>query len=222
MRYDFEVRSVAQQGQSIEEKHCQFLLGLEGVPAPWGVERPLEAPDPGSGLSASLKVATMLGAGLRGDLVYQFRRPFRDDASQDDYLNITFNPEKIDYVALVTTVFPRYVGAFDAYYAEISDDEFTFMDHDQRRTLGIDKRHAIFRLPPVCYLHRDLCARALDMTPAQIVHRLQGSVAHLQETATGVIIALTDRPLPTMEMDALCWEAKFRLLPGGPSTQARP
>lgn len=211
MKYNLEIRAVALQSQSIEEKHNAFLSGLVGIPAPWGIDQVRPAPDPGSGLSATLKVAKLFGKGLRGDLVYQFRRPFRDDASQDDYLNMVFDPGKVNYQELVYTVLLRYVVAFGGYYAEISDDEFIFMDFDQRRQMGVDKRHAVYRIPPVCYLHRDLCIRALGMSPEKVVAQLKGKVEDVQEIHDGVFIVLTSKVLPTAEMDTLCWEAKSYL-----------
>lgn len=211
MKYNLEVRAVALQSQSIEEKHDAFLFGLDELPSPWGVSHPLPAPDPGSGLSAALKVAKLFGKGLRGDVVYQFRRPFRNEASQDDYVNVVFDPKKVDYQALVSKVFLQYVDAFDGYYADISDDAFIFMDHEQRRLLGVDKRRAIYRLPPVCYMHKDLCLQAIGLSPAEVVWRLRGKVEDVKEVLDGVFIVLMSEALPTAEMDAICWQAKSYL-----------
>jgi len=208
MKYNLEIRAIARQEQSIEEKHQFFLGGLDSLPPPWGLVQQLPAPDPGGGLSASLKVAKLLGKGLRGDLVYQFRRPFRDDASQDDFINIVFDPEKVDYQQLVATIFLRYVSAFGGYYAEISDDEFIFMDYDKRRELRSDKRHGIYRIPPVSYLSQNLCLKSLGLTPNQVVERLQGKVEDVRTALDGVLIVLTSKALPTAEMDEICWKVK--------------
>jgi hypothetical protein len=117
----------------------------------------------------------------------------------------------LDYRELVFEVFLRYVGAFAGYYAEISDDEFIFMDHERRRVLGVDKRRAIYRLPPVCYMHADLCAQALGLSPATVASRLTGKVEHVRGVMDGVFIVLTSKVLPTAEMDAICWHAKSYL-----------
>ena len=208
MKYNLEIRAIARQEQSIEDKHQSFLGALDGLPTPWGLVQPVPAPDPGSGLSASLKVAKLLGKGLRGDLVYQFRRPFRDEASQDDYINVTFDPERIDYKQLVANIFLRYVSAFGGYYADISDDEFIFMDYDKRRELRIDKRHNIYRISPVSYLSKELCLKALGLTPDQVVERLQGKVEAVRTALDGVLIVLTSKALPTAEMDEICWKVR--------------
>jgi hypothetical protein len=211
MKYNWEIRAVADQSQTIEDKHESFLNGLDGLPEPWAVSQRLPAPDPGGGLSGSLKVAKLLGKGLRGDLVYQFRRPFRDEASQDDYLNVVFNPTKINYKQLVSSVFLKYVGAFGGYYAEIADDEFIFMDYEARRQHGVDKRHGIYRLAPVAYIGQELCRRAFGITPEQVVDRLQGSVEEVRLALDGVFIVLTSEPLPAAQVDDLCWKAKALL-----------
>ncbi|WP_395684136.1 hypothetical protein [Dokdonella sp.] len=105
----------------------------------------------------------------------------------------------------------QYVEAFGGYYAEISDDEFIFIDHERRRQLGIDKRSAIYRLPPVCYMHKNLCLQALEVSPAEVVKRLRGKVEDVKETLDGVFVVLTSKVLPTAEMDAICWQAKSYL-----------
>jgi len=213
MKYQLKVNSIALQAQSIEWKHQKFLAGLEGLPAPWGVRESVSAPDPGTELIAVLNVAKLLGKGLRGELVYQFRRQFSDESSQDDWINIIFNPGKIDYHALIYDAFLIYVSAFSAYYAEISDEEFIFMDFEHRK---YNRRHAIYRIPPVCYMNKDFCARAFDLSPAQIVEKLRGTVEEVREVQNGVFIVLTSKVLPTAEMDVLCWQAKNQLLHGNP------
>jgi len=209
MRYQLKVNAIALQAQSIEWKHQKLLAGLEGLPAPWGVRGSVSSPDPGTELIAVLKVAKFLGKGLRGELVYQLRRHFFDESSQDDWITIIFNPKKIDYHTLVHNAFLIYASAFNGYYAEISDEEFIFMDFEHRR---YNRRHAIYRIPPVCYMNNDFCARAFDLSPAQIVEKLHGKVEEVREVQNGVFIVLTSKVLPTAEMDALCWHAKNQLL----------
>lgn len=210
MRYNFEVRSIAQEAQPIEEKHESFLDGLAGVPAPWGVAQRLPAPELGSeDLCGSLRIGKLLGKGLRGDLVYQFRYPFHDGASDDDWLNIEFNPKKVNYRELIDSVVLKYVSAFDAYYAEIADDEFIFMDFEECR--GIDKRHNLYRLPPVSYMRDDFCQRAFGVPPSILAQRVAGHVEEVRLVLGGIFIVLTTEVLPTEQMDRLCWKAKAYL-----------
>lgn len=208
MKYIFEVRAVASQSQSIREKHESLLAGLLGLPPPWGVVNDFPAPDPGGQLSAVVKAGKILGKGLRGEFVYQFRRQFRESAAHDDYLTLTFDPSKVGYKELVSSVFIKYVSVFDAYYAEILDDDFIFMDYDRRRELGVDKRNGIYRIAPVCYLDKRLCEAALGLQPAQIVQKLTGRVEVVRECLNGVFIVITSEILAATQMDGLCEKVK--------------
>jgi hypothetical protein len=208
MKYNFEVRSIAREAQSIVEKHDIFVRHTQHLPSPWKTSLDRAAPEPGAALSGALKVSDLFGKGLAGRVVYQFRRPFRDDSSQDDWIDVSFNPAKIDYRQLIDQVFLDCAAAFDAYYADIADDEFIYMDFDRLRELGIDRRQGLYRLPPVSYLRLDFCQQALGLSPAGIVERLQGKVEVVREALDGVFIVLTSEILPTDEMDAACWRVK--------------
>jgi len=211
MKYNIEVRAVALQEQSIEEKHARFLGRIEGLDAPWAPNKIVDAPDPGTGLVAVLRASKVFGKGVSGNLVYQFRRKFDDDASEDDYLDISFNPQKVPYNELIYSAFLKYVHAFDAYTANISDDEFIYMDFDKQRELGIGDRDGIYRVCPVNYWSKSLCHKAFKLSPSQIVQRLEGHVEIAEETLGGVFVVLTSEILSTSDMDIICWRAKDRL-----------
>jgi len=108
----------------------------------------------------------------------------------------------------LVSIFFKYVFASDAYYADISDDEFIYMSFDKRRELRIDLRRSIYRISPVIYWREDLYYNAFGLSAAQIVERLSGKVEFVEEALHGVFIILTPEVLPTAEMDALCWKAK--------------
>lgn len=213
MKFDFDIRAIAFEEQSIDAKHDLFLGRLSGLEAPWGIETLCPAPDPGSDLSAMISWAKMFGGGkgLGGYISYKYRHKFSDEAFHDDKIMLSFNPAKIDYRGLIDVAMPRYVEAFDGYYAEIFDRKFIQLDWGNFPK-GFDSRHHLYRLPPVCFMRRDFCARALNLTPAQIVERLTGKVAVAREMLDGVVIVLTYEILPINEMDRLCWEAKAHLI----------
>jgi hypothetical protein len=213
LKYDLEVRSIALENQSIAEKHGEFVAGLVGLEKPWGVTDLVPAPDAGSSLSATMAWAKVVGndSGVGGYVMYKFRQIFQDKAFYDDKIMLSFNPYKIDYRALVDIAFPRYIDAFNGYYAQIVDQEFLSEDWDKLRP-GFDARHDLYRIPPVCYLREDFCNRALNLKPSDIVDRLKGRVSVARELLGGVIIILTYDILPTAEMDRLCWETKTILL----------
>ena len=213
MKYDFDIRAVAFEDQTIEEKHNAFLSRLEGLQSPWGPIEAVPAPDCGTYTIAMINWTKMFGTkkGIGGHILYKFRSEFTDIAFYDDKIMLSFNPAKIDYRGLIDVAMPRYVAAFDGYYAEMTDQEFLHMDKGKRQK-GFDPRHHLHRLPPVSYMRRDFCARALGLTPEQVVGRLEGKIAVVREMLDGVVTVLTYDILPTEEMDRLCWEAKARLI----------
>ena len=155
------------------------------------------------------------GKGIGGQIRYMFRHKFRDEAFHDDKIMLSFNPHKIDYRGLIDVAMPRYVQAFDGYYAEMTDQTFLYLDFDNPGNL--DPRHNLFRVPPVSYMRSDFCTRALGLTPSLIVERMQAHVAVAREMLDGVILVLTYDALPTEEMDRLCLSARKRLtLPQAP------
>jgi hypothetical protein len=212
MKYDFDIRAIAFENQTIEDKHTIFLDKLAKLGRPWGlVDEPLKVPDCGSELVAMPNVSKVLNKvkGVGGWFMYHFRRPFDDSSSYDDKIMLSFNPAKIDYRSLIDDALLSYVAAFDAYYAEIADQEFLHIDFEESRK--VNSRYHLYRLQPVSYLRRDYCDRALKLSPAQIVARLNGQVARVEEALGGVFIVLTYDPLSTDEMNNLCWEKKALL-----------
>ncbi|MBK8287030.1 MAG: hypothetical protein IPK97_20390 [Ahniella sp.] len=208
MKFNLVVQAVASELQSIEQKHEEFMRSIAGLPQPWGATNRVAAPDPGSELCASVKVSKFLGKGLKGDVIYQFRRPFRDSGSEDDSMFVSFNPDKIDYPVLIDYVFPKYVEGFGAYRAEIYDEEFIFLDHQRKSELRINSRHSVYRVPQVSYFSERLCRAAFGLSCAEIVERLKSSVESVREEHNGVFIVITRDVLNTHVMDPLCWKIK--------------
>ena len=213
MKYDLQIQAIAFEDQPIENKHVQFLDGLDGLAEPWGAIERCPAPDPGRDVVAMINWAKIFGSknGIGGDITYQFRHKFRDEAFHDDLIQLAFDPAKVDYRGLIDRALPRYVAAFDGYYAAIFDQEFIHLDWGKRQS-GFDARHNLHRLPPVCFMRADFCARALNLTSREIAVRLDGQVALVREMFDGVMIVLTYEILPTPEMDRLCWEKKALLV----------
>jgi hypothetical protein len=212
MKYDFDIRAIALEDQSIEDKHNSFLQRLADLPQPWGLAKSEQLVlDCGSGLVAMLNATKVFGKGkgIGGYFMYNFRRVFTDSSTFDDKIMLSFNPAKINYRGLIDDALLPYIDAFEGYYAEILDQKF--ISPDLKASRHLDSRHHLHRLQPVSYLRRDFCDRALKLTPAQIVSRLEGQVARIEEALDGVFIVLTYEPLPTEEMDKLCWEKKALL-----------
>lgn len=202
---------MALTNEPIERKHDRFLKGIANLPSPWGAAGIVLAPDPEAELVAILSASKFLGKGIKGHVVYQYRRYFRDEAAYDDWIDLTFNPSKIDYRALAYDFFPHYVEAFGGYMATISDDEFIYMDFEERRRLKMDARSSIYRIDPISYFSDSLCKRGFGLSAKQVMKRLTGKVEDVRLGCGGVFIVLTSAALPTLEMDNICWEAKAHL-----------
>tara|TARA_B100000745_G_C20081995_1_gene369638 strand:- start:168 stop:809 length:642 start_codon:yes stop_codon:yes gene_type:complete len=212
MKYYLQLRAIAYEDQTIQEKHSGLIAGLSELPNEWRLRADLLAPEAGNDPSAILSVTKLLGKGVKGNIIYQKRRPFTDKAVNDDYIDYRFNPAKVSYAELINTVVPSYILAFTPYYAKVNDEEFTYRDYEKERDLGSDPRYVLYRLPPVSFLDRTYCQRSLDMSPEEVVDKLFGHVAEAKLIANGVYIVLSSKPLPTEEMDKLCWKAKGILM----------
>jgi hypothetical protein len=213
MKYSFELRSRASEDETISRKHEMFTNALVTVSPPWGFSKNAipSAPDPGAELVAYLGLGKYLGKGVQGDVYYQFRRRFRDEGSDDDFVDLTFNSAKVDFPTLAYEVFPKYVAAFDAYRAEIAHDEFSYVDYDTLREQRSDFRNAIHRVFQVCFFDKLLCLRALNLTPKEVMSRLRGSAEAVRLLHDGVHIIGRSAPMSFADADKLSKEWRMRL-----------
>lgn len=196
MKYCLELRARARADQSIKAKHARLVDVLSNLPSPWGMPKDKPpTPDLGGELVAHANLGKFLDRNIKGHVYYQFRRSFRDEAGDDDFIDLTFNPEKIDYYTLVTNIVPIYVEAFDAYLAMVKHDDFSDTDYDKLREIEFDARHKIYRVFPACYYDAILCQRALGLKPKQVAERLHGRVEIVQASEQGVYIVIKSTPM---------------------------
>lgn len=216
MKYELIVRSRAQKSESIAQKHARFFSELSKIPQPWGIGGSAfpEPPDPGRNLGAGTSISKLLGKGISGRVYYVYRRDFEDLGMHDDFCDMSFNPERVDYKQLVCEVLPRLILAFHAYFAQVGDTEFGHMDFDAERTAGMgDTRFGVFRIRPVSFFDKILCQRAFGLQPDEIAKRLESHVEKVTLLEGGVYILGSSQPLRIEEADKLCWELK-RLVTG--------
>ncbi|MCG8448856.1 MAG: hypothetical protein MI725_04645 [Pirellulales bacterium] len=211
MKYQLDVCARANQHESIEQKHAKFFSRLREIPHPWGIdgqEAP-PAPDIGGNLLVGVTISKLLGKGIRGQICYQFRYDFPEDiAMYDDFVDLSFNPERVDYKQLVCKILPVYIDAFDAYRARIYEEEFVHIDFDKERAFPGDNRNSVYRVTPVSFYDETLCQRAFHLTAAEIVERLSGKIEDVRLLHNGVYIIGSSEPLPLEEADRLCWDMK--------------
>jgi hypothetical protein len=202
MKYELLIRSRALREESIGQKHSRFIAALQQVEPPWGLKGKgaPAAPDPGDDLIADVELGRFFGNGIHGELIYQYRREFRDEGAADDYFALKFNPEKLDYKELVLVAYPAYLSSFSAYRGQIGNAEFGLKDWDAGDR-DVDYRHGVFRIYPVCFFDRQLCVRAFGLQPEAIIPRLEDKVEKVELYNDGVLIVSSSRPLPLEAAD---------------------
>ena len=188
------------------------MAGLLQIDPPWGLKgrTPPPAPDIGAELVAQVNLAPLLGAGMLGGLFYSFRSEayLRDEAAVDDILLIRFDPNRGDYTNLVSSVFPQYVTAFNAYRGTIFLNNTLVIDDRQEivrlyRETGkdVNGRDGVYRINTVNYFDRELCRRAFNLSPEEIAHRLEGKVERVSLLLDGVLLIVTSELLDRTELE---------------------
>jgi hypothetical protein len=214
-RYWLVLHARIDEAVSAEQRHARFFEGIKDIPEPWGLgERPVPpVPDFKRSSSAVIGLTKFFGDGVhRAMLNYRYRRLLRDDGLSDDLLNITFDPAKVDVHRLVYTVIPRYVEAFDAYLVEYFDDAMIDLAAQELKGVAVNPRSSVHRVGVVSFFDDLLCRRAFNLSPAEVMERLQGKVEHAQLLHGGVYLIGSSRVLPLDDAQKLCREMKSALL----------
>jgi hypothetical protein len=215
MKYDLDIRSRTTEAVSINDRHSKLMGEWSRIASPWGIppEKTPAAPDPGADIGAGVSLTRVLGKVKRVQVYYCFRwSGLRDEGCCDDFIDMAFNPLKVDYAGFVREVLPRLILAFDAYLAELGDNEFVHIDFDRSRREAPDCRSDVYRVWPVSFYDELLCRRAFALKPAAIADRLKGVAEHVELLGDGVYIVGSSRPLPLSEADELCKRLKSAIL----------
>ena len=135
-------------------------------------------------------------------------------ALADDRLIIDFDPAKVDVHHLTYTVIPRYIEAFDAYLVKYYDEQFVDLawETPPEQRVHTNPRLNVNRVDVVCFYDELLCRRAFNLTPAEVMGRLQGKIEHAQLLHNGVYLVGSSQVLPSSDAQNLCREMKNALL----------
>ena len=145
---------------------------------------------------------------LGGMISYSRRNPINlsDRSADDDKIIIEFKPKDVDYHNLICNVFPKMISAFECYRAVIYGETMTLDEFNQMVELhyetgkDVNGRDGVYQFAPVSFFDRELCRRAFDLTPAQIVERLEGNVESVYEHYDGLIIIYSSAILTKEQM----------------------
>lgn len=194
MKYELTLRSAARPKESIPEKHEQLMRGMAAIGSPWGISgEPPAAPDPGRELMAKSRLDRFLGKGIKGYVLYRYRSGLRDQAMDDDHMALEFDPDRVDYDALLTHALNGYITSFRAYRAEIGPEEFADLDFDEARK--IDKRRGVYRIYPISFYSGTLCEMAFGMSAERLVKLLTALCAEARLVADGALLIASRIPV---------------------------
>jgi hypothetical protein len=209
---------VAQRHAAMEER-LQTLDGPFGLA---GVEAP-SAPTFTDGGYWTQAQNDARAVTLSGWYAFRGDRALEDKASDDDNFHYQFNAldTRLDYKKLLHEDFKRAITALDGYravwnysrygmayrrgYLEPKDAPEDDMGWTIERTeeyekvcadklLDVDGRNNVFTLYPAQYWDAELCQRALDYDPDEVVKRLQGQAPRAARLGDGVYLVLNDDP----------------------------
>jgi hypothetical protein len=215
MKYELMLRSRANPRESIEAKHKKFFARLREMPEPWGMaghELP-PTPDCGKDTACSAKLSKRLGKGISGYVYYLYRYDFPEDIGMyDDFIDLSFDPRRVNYRQLVLDALPAYVEAFDAYTVRVEDDAFFDGDFPKMRELRMDDRHSVYRVHPVSYFDATLCKRAFGLSPKEVAERLDGRIEAVRLIHNGVYLIGCSEPLEFGLADQLSCDMKRWIL----------
>ncbi|MFZ6769426.1 hypothetical protein ACO0LM_20435 [Undibacterium sp. Di26W] len=186
------------------------------LPQPWGLDGvPMKSlPNYQGQISTGVSYTKQLKASpIKNFGIGFFNRNRRDEppdeSSYDDTMTVGFYVKKVDqnWKYLFSEVFPTYIQAFKPYVGELTEDRIFSSDIGSRNfDTGeiyrnpdfIDSRQGVCRIWPVNYWDRELCHKAFQLTPGEIVNRLAGKVAECREFENGVLLIYSYEP-PTVE-----------------------
>ena len=160
--------------------------------------------DQGTGESAGTNLSPCLIQGVRGGISYASRRlgAVRDHGTSDDFIQLELDLDLIDYLWLVTDVFPAIVEAFGAYRSTIETDEDQMVDDFEKiielsrlEKKDILSRDGVFRIQSVNYFDDILCKRAFGLGSKEVAARLEEHVYVVREIGDGVFFITSDKPV---------------------------
>jgi len=222
-KYEIELRYRAIVSESIECCHNRFMAGLEKIPVPWGLKEAdvqIQLPDIGDDLLSVCDLSSALGNGIKGHSVYVLRSAdyLQDKAQYDDNVAIKFDPKKINFNYLVEEIFPLYIKAFLPYRATIQSSDIANADWPEiadkcnSTEKDVNGRDGVYRINAVNYYDRELCQRAFDLSPEQIIERLDGKVESVSLLLDGVMLIYSSKLLERDELEKIDAEVKALLV----------
>lgn len=220
-KYYLDLRHRAKVDEPVKEKHGSFMTVMANVDQPWGYNNK-PVPDvivEDSELVSVVELRELSSRGLKSYITYPLRNDqyLRDEAQYDDNIIIEFKPKETDLSDFVNNIFPIYIEAFDCYRSSVINREVSRGDWPSIVELtnstgkNIDGRDGVYRINEINYYDRELCRRAFNLTPEEIVQRLDGKVERVSVFHDGVLLIYSSKLLPQDGLEKIDSEIKTLL-----------
>lgn len=197
MKVRIRIRHRADCSNSINQFHKQIMETISSIDELWNGQNVEKVELENAGSCSGSNLTPVLKDGFEGAVSYIFRDEnyLSDKAMYDDFMSLDIDTDKVDYTSFILDVFPQLVKAMNAYRATvILDEELDLGDYDEivdqveKTEKDIDGRDTVYRINSVNYFDRELCLRAFELSPEQIVERLNGKVKSVFLLMHGVLL----------------------------------
>ena len=178
---------------------------LSSLMPPWGlhgiVKKPL--PQVKSNFMTGVSYTREVGRPVKSySLGFQNRahsKPPADLPMYDDVLLVVVRPKQLTpelVSSLLREALPRFVEAMRPYWMALEEDGLGVEDAREKLPEGgtkervdfVDPRRGVNRIWPANYWDGELCRRAFNLTPEQVVQRLSSHVAEVRTINAGVLV----------------------------------
>jgi hypothetical protein len=219
--FELQMRWRTKANEPIAWRHEHLMTGLQSIAAPWGI-RPNDVPPSPDIPEGELVVECELGSRMCLDSVYMriaytFRGDnyLQDTGEFDDYLASDVGLSAELYSSFVRDALPQYIRELKPYRARIQRNELALDDWEQvtnsRMYIGrdVDGRSSVTRIWAANYYDRELCHRAFNLSPDEILARLQEVVETVYRINDGIFIVYSSKILDRNQTEGI----GLRLMP---------
>jgi len=207
--------------QTREAAYEHTVAHLSTLSPPWGLNGVVIKALPPFKMARGVSYTRELGAPFQSFSFGFFHRYYNgdppDDPLYDDTLNadIRIDNKSMDYAYFVKSVFPVYVQAIGAYYADFWASQPSRLNGPEWDN-GIDVdncRQGVQRIWPANFWDRELCWRAFSLTPEQVVGRLREHVAEARVFLDGALVIHSYERVPDERVPLIDNELRPLLVP---------
>lgn len=216
-RTELMMRFVPNEDESLAKRHSRIVEILRDIGPPLGLngdEQPLP-PDFGTELIAECRLDPQLAVGVRGSIVYRYRRGLREASMYDDYLRLLLQPNRIDFRRATVEDFPRLIEKLEPYLAYIGPESLALADFDILRRF--DSRRALHRFYPATFVSAELSKKALRLSPGELVSQLESTCEVARQVGEGALLIFSSSAVDldfANKINEKIWRELGRSIPG--------